>query len=136
MGTHGILSQHRSSGHLGLHRLRHTRALLIALQQHTSIYDAPDIMVSDRGSQMSAVAKESIDLKAVMGVITSKGSNEKLCKMCISGGTGEPRGLFRWPSALLTRTLRLTPPSNSRNSRPPSMGSQPYLMRDLSMLGL
>ena len=50
-----------------------THALLIALQQHTSIYGAPDTIMSNKGSQMSFAAKDSIDWQAVMGGVTSKG---------------------------------------------------------------
>ena len=38
-----------------------TKALLIALAQHTSIYSNPVIVLSVHGSQMVATAKENID---------------------------------------------------------------------------
>ena len=50
--------------------------------------------------QMSAAPKDSIDWKAVMGGITTKGSSGRLFQLVVSGGPGEPRELFRWPNTL------------------------------------
>ena len=68
------------------------------MKQHTSIYGAPDIVMFDKGSKMSAAVKDSVDWKVVMGGITMKGYSGKLYWPNVSGEREELREPFRWPN--------------------------------------